>query len=516
MRIIDQMKNRKCIIILIIPLLIVAQYYLFKFGILRPMIKGVEINIINGDYIQDIDKYVIRLGEEVTLSSGEYIKIPQYAKDPEISFKVLDDNKILKIIDSNEKEPNTATLIGLKKGYSSIAIVKNSRVLKKATVLVVDPKVESLDLNVDGNLVFVGDRAEIGSNVEVDYKRFKDSYKVIYESSNEDIIKIEGNQVKAVGVGNATIYAKSGDKVDSIRYRISAKVSSMKVDKSIEIEVGESKKIVPKITTSPRGLKHPSVEYQLVESKLPIERAIRLDQNGVIVGLREGEEKVLISCGIGSNKKSQIVTVKVAKESLLKKSIKDLISTYKIVDNKLLITLTWSSMEEIYNYDVYLRDNLSDDKKYNAVRSIIMDKIDLDSKNKIRANLEIDLDNIHKADFDIYVVGVTDKGNTNKSNIVNVKHSIEDIENESINLSANLDKDNKNIYLSWDTIENARYNIYVKDISKGSQSFVLYAEGISENSYNLNLEGEDLNLEVYVSAIIEGKDEVKSAIKVFK
>ena len=36
------------------------------------------------------------------------------------------------------------------------------------------------------------------------------------------------------------------------------------------------------------------------------------------------------------------------------------------------------------------------------------------------------------------------------------------------------------------------------------------------NSYNLNLEGEDLNLEVYVSAIIEGKDEVKSAIKVFK
>ena len=184
MRIIDQVKNRKSIIILIISLLIVAQYYLFKFGILRPMIKGVEIKIINGYHIQDIDKYVIRLGEEVTLSSGEYIKIPQYAKDPEISFKVLDNNKVLKIIDNNENEPNTSTLIGLKKGYSSIAIVKNSRVLKKATVLVVDPQVESLDLNVDGNLVFVGDSAEIGSNVEVDYKRFKDAYKVTYESSN--------------------------------------------------------------------------------------------------------------------------------------------------------------------------------------------------------------------------------------------------------------------------------------------------------------------------------------------
>ena len=145
-----------------------------------------------------------------------------------------------------------------------------------------------------------------------------------------------------------------------------------------------------------------------------------------------------------------------------------------------------------------------------------MDKIDLDSKNKIKANLEIDLDNINEIDFDIYVVGVTDKGNTNKSNIVSIKHSIEDTEKDSVNLSANLDKDNKSVYLSWDTIENAKYNIYVKDISKGDQSFVLYAEGISENNYTLNLDDEGLNLEVYVSAVVEGKDEIKSAIKVIK
>ena len=516
MRIIHQVKNKKNIIILIIPLLIVAQYYLFKFGILRPMIKGVEIKIINGDYIQDIDKYVIRLGEEVTLSSGEYIKIPQYAKDPEISFKVLDDNKVLKIIDNNDNEENTSKLVGLKKGYSSIAIVKNSRVLKKATVLVVDPQVESLDLNVDGNLMFVGDSAEIVSNVEVDYKRFKDSYKVTYESSNEDILKIEGNQVKAIGVGSASIYAKSGNKVDSIRYNISAKVSSIKVDKSIEIEVGESKKINPNIITSPIGLKHPTIEYQLLESKLPIERVIRLDPNGVIVGLREGEEKVLVSCGIGSNKKSQIVTVKVVKESLLKKYIKDLISEYKIVDNKMLITLTWSSLEEIYNYDVYLKDNLSEDKSYELVKSIVMDKIDLDGKNKIKATIEIDLDNINETDFDIYVVGVTDKGNTNKSNIVNIKYPIEDTEKDSINLSVNLDEDNKILYLSWNTIENAKYNIYVKDISKGDESFVLYAENINDNNYTLNLNDGYLNIEIYVSAIIEGKGEIKSDIKVIK
>ena len=116
MRIIKYDKHKKLAIILMIPLLLIAQYYLFKFGILKPMIKGVEIKIINGDYIQDIDKYVIRLGEEVTLSSGDYIKIPNYAKDPDISFKILDNNKSLKIIENSDKEENTATLIGIKKG----------------------------------------------------------------------------------------------------------------------------------------------------------------------------------------------------------------------------------------------------------------------------------------------------------------------------------------------------------------------------------------------------------------
>ena len=201
------------------------------------MIKGVEIKIVNGGYIQDIDKYVIKLGDEVTLSSGEYIKVPQYAKDPEISFKVLDDNKVLKIIENDENEENTATLIGIKKGYSSIAIVKNSRVLKKATVLVVDPQVESLNLDVSRDLVFVGDSAELSSSVEVDYNRFKDSYEVLYESSNENVLKIDGNKIEAVGVGIATLYAKSGDKVDSIKYKISAKISKMELDETLELEV---------------------------------------------------------------------------------------------------------------------------------------------------------------------------------------------------------------------------------------------------------------------------------------
>lgn len=516
MRIIENNKYKKLIIILLIPLLLVAQYYLFKFGILKPMIKGVEIKIINGDYIQDIDKYVIRLGEEVTLSSGEYIKVPQYAKDPNIDFKVLDDSKVLDIIDNSESEKNTSTLVGLKKGYSSIAIVKNSRVIKKATVLVVDPQIEKLDLNIDGDLEFVGDDANVDSTVEVDYKRFKDSYEVTYESSNEDVLKIDGDKVKAVGVGHATLYAKSGDKVDSIRYKINAKVSSIEIEKYIELEVGESKKIEPKIITSPKRLKHPTIEYQLLESKLPIQRVISLDKNGQIVGLREGKEKVLVSCGIGENKKSQIVTINVVKESLINKFIKDLLATYEIIDNKMKITLMWSSIEDIYNYDIYFKNNSLGQKEYTLFKSIIMDKIDLDSENKIKSIIEIDVGDLQEIDLDIYVVGLTDKGSTSNSNTVNIKHTIEEVEKEIINLSASIDEENKNINLSWNAIENAKYNVYVKDISKGNNEFILYEEELNQTNYTINFEDEVINLEVYISAVSEGQEKVKSDIKIFK
>lgn len=80
-------KDKKIILLcLFIPLLFVAQYYVFKVGVISPMIKGVNIKIIEGEYIQDIDKYVVKLGDDVVLSAGDYIKIPQYAKDPKIKL----------------------------------------------------------------------------------------------------------------------------------------------------------------------------------------------------------------------------------------------------------------------------------------------------------------------------------------------------------------------------------------------------------------------------------------------
>ena len=364
-------KDKKIILLcLFIPLLFVAQYYVFKVGVISPMIKGVNIKIIEGEYIQDIDKYVVKLGDDVVLSAGDYIKIPQYAKDPKIKFSILDNSKTIKLKDNYKNEENTVILKALKTGYTSVAVMKNSRVLQKVTILVVDPEVKDLNVCLDGDLKYVGDKAELSSSVQVDYKEFNNTYKVTYESSNENVLRIANNKVEAVGVGRATIYAKSKDKVEAIRLNIVARVKSIEIDNNFEIEVGEVIQLKPKIITYPRNLRSPKISYKFSQSKLPVQRSVTFEPDGTILGIREGSEKITISCGEGENKRIEVITIHV-KESTLKNSlIKNLVAKYDIKENKLNINLSWDILNGATNYDIYIKNELSDSSKYELYKSI--------------------------------------------------------------------------------------------------------------------------------------------------
>ena len=101
------------------------------------MVKGIEIEMENGDYIKDIDKFIIKLNDTVTLSTGDYVIIPDYAKEPNIYFKSLDDSNILSI-NGNEVTAN-------QEGTTVIGVMKNSRILKKINIKVVNPKVEKFN-----------------------------------------------------------------------------------------------------------------------------------------------------------------------------------------------------------------------------------------------------------------------------------------------------------------------------------------------------------------------------------
>ena len=154
---------------------------------ISPQIKGLKVKVVDGQYIKDIDKYVIKLNKEVIFSTGDYVKFPVYAKNINLDFKSLDEDNIVKIENNSENIKNTFKITGVKKGLTSVAVVKKNKIVKKFNILVVDPKVIDLNTEIEGSLKYVGDKAVIKNYVEVDFDRFDEKYNVEYESSDEDV-----------------------------------------------------------------------------------------------------------------------------------------------------------------------------------------------------------------------------------------------------------------------------------------------------------------------------------------
>ena len=403
-------ENKRLIrLVVIIPLLLVGQYFMFSKGVISPIVKGVEIKIIGGNYIKDLDKYIIKLGDDVEISAGNYVKIPGYAKDSKLWFNALDDNGIIEIKDNK--------ITALKEGYTSVAVMKGNRLIKKAMLKVVNPDVESLDMDLSDELKYVGDKATISSSVAIsDYQKFKDTYKAKYLSSDESILKIDGDKVEAVGVGTATISGECGDKLVEIPLKIEAKVSKLEVANEFILEEGQTTNINPKVTTSPKGLKPPKVEYRYADRKKKSDRAAKVSSSGKISAIREGSEKIVVSCG----EKERIIKVTVKKRSVKNSTIKNINYSYEVGEENIKLDVSWDSLEGIKSYDIYVKDY--DDEEYNIIQSVSQSE---EKEGKINTTLEIGLSEIGEnqdKSLEIYIVGVGEKESTKPSDKIIIKY----------------------------------------------------------------------------------------------
>ena len=403
-------ENKRLIrLVVIIPLLLVGQYFMFSKGVISPIVKGVEIKIIGGNYIKDLDKYIIKLGDDVEISAGNYVKIPGYAKDPKLWFNALDDNGIIEIKDNK--------ITALKEGYTSVAVMKGNRLIKKAMLKVVNPDVESFDMDLSDELKYVGDKATISSSVAIsDYQKFKDTYKAKYLSSDESILKIDGDKVEAVGVGTATISGECGDKLVEIPLKIEAKISKLEVANEFILEEGQTTNINPKVTTSPKGLKPPKVEYRYADRKKKSDRATKVSSSGKISAIREGSEKIVVSCG----EKERIIKVTVKKRSVKNSTIKNINYSYEVGEENIKLDVSWDSLEGIKSYDIYVKDY--DDEEYNIIQSVSQSE---EKEGKINTTLEIGLSEIGEnqdKSLEIYIVGVGEKESTKPSDKIIIKY----------------------------------------------------------------------------------------------
>lgn len=484
-------KNKIYFFIILIPLILIGQYFLFKYGAISPLVKGVELNVSKGSYIQNIDEYIIKIGETIEVDSGNYIMIPPYAKKPSMSYKASDGN----ILDINGNQ-----ITGMKEGYSALFITKNNRSIKKSTIRVVDPIVESLNVNLSNSLKYVGDTADIEVDIGVNFD-FNEEKEYTYEISNPDVIKIENQKVKAIGVGSSDLIIKSGNQEKICKFdNIQAKVTNINVSDNINIEVNESKKLDVGVVTSPRNLKHPPVRYEYIGRKIPVAKVVEISKDGIITGIREGSSKIRITCG----NKSKEITINVNKESVKNKEIKNLEVYSNIVDGKLEIIASWDYIEGISDYEIHMRNNSLGETEFNLYKEITIDKNNFNSK-KIKESIVIDLKDIQDPSIDLFVIGKSDGVYSKKSSIAKIRHTYKNpnnIENTKVeNLIWSMNEDNS-INISWDKIENidCTYNIYIKNNLEESGGYILYQHGITNNAFTIPSLGDNLDIEIYVDA----------------
>lgn len=494
------MNKKKIIGISLLPLVLITIFTGLRFGFISPMIKGLDIKIYGGTFITNLNKYVIKVGDKVGLSTGNYIVVPAFSKNPKLRFAILDNNGVLKL------ENNTLT--ANKVGYSSIGILNKNRVLKKATIMVVNPKIENMDITLSNPIKIYGDEAKIIGNVKIDdYKKLEKGYKLKYKSSNPNILKVKNNIIEAVGIGDVKLIARYDRQEIQKQFKILPRIDSIELDKVYELEVNQSIQIHPTINTSPHNSKV-DVEYTVLDSSLnKINthdiQGINIDKNGILYANNEGRYRLRVSSG--DKYKDTIVDVK--PPSFKNIEIKNLQYSYTIKNNKIILELGFDYNKYVKYYQIYLS---SQDKDYQLVDEIYRRSGIGHNGNRIVdvLNLEYKKDQVYK----IYVVGVKNRGVninignkedfTKKSNVITVDESSKNYSKLKVSgIKYRIDKENNSIYFSWDKIDKSKYRIYSKTRIDNRDKYNLILNNIPNNHAVVKFDGKNIDSEFYIVSI---------------
>lgn len=97
--------------------------------------------------------------------------------------------------------------------------------------------------------------------------------------------------------------------------------------------------------------------------------------NGKIVGLRQGKEKLLISCGTGKNKVQKYIYVTVKENTIENKMVDEFYLNYYFIEEDLILNLKWKEMYGAEGYKIYLKDNNPENSDYELIKTIDKDNI---------------------------------------------------------------------------------------------------------------------------------------------
>ncbi len=174
-------------IILIFIIGMAFQYRMYATG---------EWNAVSAKPYFSLENIILETGEQVKYKKDIGIKkIPFYSKNPKEKI-VIEDPSVLERGDEYIK--------GLEEGQTDIVLYMDDVEIGRSTVKVADIKLANYTISYEGDPKYVGDVVTPKYEYEFIDHRTKE-YDVTIESNNTDVIKIEDGDIKAVGVGKATV-----------------------------------------------------------------------------------------------------------------------------------------------------------------------------------------------------------------------------------------------------------------------------------------------------------------------
>ncbi|WAW14016.1 hypothetical protein [Peptostreptococcus equinus] len=506
------MSNKKFISLLTTPVVLIVLFFGLRFGYINPMIKAIDIHINGGNFITNTNKYVVKVGDKLPMSLGNYVVVPGFSKKPDLSIVTLNNNGVVSIKDN--------VLIANKEGLATLGILNKNRVLRKVNIMVVNPKITNMEIKLSNQIKYVGDKASIKSFVDIeDYKKLSDGYKLQYSSTNPEILKVENNTIQATGVGECKLISKYARREIQTSFLIYPKVVSLSAKDSYNLEAGQETNIDVQIKTFPINKKSKvtytvedkideniydkNIVKRYTDSGLRTIRGVDVTSDGKIKAYRPGRYKLNIKSG----DRSYNTSIYVNKPSFENLKIENLQYFTTKKDNKISIELGWDYNERVDNYKVYMKN--TDDDKFNFYSNINTSSEKLPKGNRLSQHITLENRDKKSSKYEFYVIGYNNELTTKKSDILTIdmndKNQYQKL--KVSNVKYKISPDNQNIQLSWDKLnkDTYSYRVYYANHDFKDKSYIMLAKNIKNNKVTIKkpvyFDSNDLNYDFYIVGI---------------
>lgn len=260
-----------------------------------PQYAGESPNILASDYRSDNTKVFADVSGNLNVRSG-----------PSTSYEIL--------TTVNRNEVLTRIKVGIQNGerWDKVQLENGivGYVFQSYLKEVPEPTVSSIKLSIDNNIINKGSTTNINVTLE---PQDADKSKLVWTSSDENILTVENGIVTAISSGKATITAKTldGTVSDSIEITVYTPVSNIVVSKeTIQILKGKTAKLIANVL--PEDADNKNITWSSTNSNI-----VTVNEDGTIMGIELGTADIIAKAKNENIQAKCSVTVKEINQNII-------------------------------------------------------------------------------------------------------------------------------------------------------------------------------------------------------